>query len=110
MDQRRFSSSKGQARNCGAAVVATSLLALAVPMVAGAEESFPLGRVDSVRIYHAPVEQRRLEVMNVLSTSVSAPPVDSPRRRMSREERDALNRELREVIRGAYQPRPGPAD
>lgn len=84
--------------------------AIAAASLAAAEEAAPVGPIDAVTIYHAPLEQRRLEVMNVLSTSVETPPADSPRRRLSREERDALNRELREVLRSAYQTRMAPAD
>lgn len=65
---------------------------------------------ESVTIYHAPVEQRRVELMNALTTSNEVPQESPLRRRLSREERDALNQELREALRGAYRNRIRPAD
>lgn len=65
---------------------------------------------EAVTIYHAPGEQRRVELMNALTTSIDVPQESPLRRRLSREERDALNQELREALRGAYRNRIGPAD
>lgn len=50
-------------------------------------------------------EQRHLEVRRALVSNVELPERPDERRRLSQDERDALNRELREAMRGVYEQR-----
>lgn len=56
-------------------------------------------------IYHNTPDQRRAELRRALISGADLPQAPTERRRLSRERRDALNQELREAVRGAYQKR-----
>ncbi|CAL94327.1 hypothetical protein [Azoarcus olearius] len=49
-----------------------------------------------------PPELRRAELRRALATGSELPTAASDRRRMTEEERDALHRDLRNAMRGAY--------
>jgi len=56
-------------------------------------------------VYDTPMELRRAELRRALTTGADIPVAKRERARMSPEERDALNRELRQAMRGAYERR-----
>ncbi|NMG76882.1 hypothetical protein [Aromatoleum diolicum] len=56
-------------------------------------------------IYHNTPDQRRAELRRALISGADFPQAPAARPRMSQERRDALNQELREAVRGAYQQR-----
>lgn len=83
-------------RPCGAAFLLFAGLSL--PMAAGAQG------VSSVGEEGRPVasELRRAELRRALVSGPETPSAANDRRRMTSEERDALHRELRSAMRGAY--------
>lgn len=76
------------------AALSPSLPAFAEPPVLVAEEA--------VLVYPSATDQRRAELRRALTSGADLPMVKRERQRLSPEERDALNRELRQALRGAY--------
>lgn len=111
-DQCRLFPSVAQRKMIAIVAVSAAVVGVAAPAPAWASghEAVTAGGSEAVTIYHAPTDHRRVELMNALSTSIEVPPEPGPRRRLSREERDALNQELREALRGAYRANIGPSD
>lgn len=64
-------------------------------------------RDETIVIYHGAPDQRRQELRRALTSGADLPqaPAGSERRRLSPEERDALNLELRRAMRDAYRQR-----
>lgn len=82
---------------------------LPVGLVLAALASFPavaqspeLLADETVIVYPSAMDQRRAELRQALTSGADLPTVNRERQRLSREERDALNRELRRALRGAY--------
>lgn len=74
------------------------VLAGLLPAIASAQSQILVDPLGS----HPP-ELRRAELKRALVHSVDSPPVTvTDRRRLSAEERDALHRDLRDAMRGAY--------
>lgn len=60
---------------------------------------------EPLMMYETPMDLRRAEVRRMLTSGADIPVARRERVRMSPEERDALNRELRQAMRGAYEQR-----
>jgi len=63
----------------------------------------PVVEEGPVIIYHNTPDQRRAELRRALISGAELPQAPTERRRLSPERRDALNQELREAVRSAYQ-------
>lgn len=85
--------------------LAFTLSGLATVLTAFAE---PLGQVDgedAVITYATPMDQRRAELRQALIGGADLPLATQERSRMSQAQRDALNRELRQAMKAAYEQR-----
>lgn len=76
------------------AALSPALPAFAQPAVLVADEA--------VLVYPSAMDQRRAELRRALTSGAEIPMLKRERQRLSPEERDALNRELRQALRGAY--------
>lgn len=92
------------------AIVAAALASVLVSPPGLARDRVPAAPAPSVDegpmvIYHNTPDQRRAELRRALISGADLPQAPTERRRLSPERRDALNQELREAVRGAYQKR-----
>lgn len=91
-------------RNGGHGTMRSRLLAGAALLLAGA---FPaIGQAQSQALLddlgHPPAEMRRAELRRALAHGAESPFAANDRRKLSDAERDALHRDLRNAMRGAY--------
>lgn len=84
--------------------VVLSAFAAALPASAEAVVAQVAGD-EAVITYGTPLDQRRAELRQALISGADLPLATHERPRMSREERDALNRELRQAMKAAYERR-----
>jgi len=85
----------------GAALTAI-VIALCRPVSGHAQEAAETVANGPVIIYHAPLDQRSAELRQALVSEDDNYHAKYERRKLSPEERNALNVELREAIRGVY--------
>ncbi len=78
------------------------LLAALSPVLPAFAETPVLVADEAVLVYPSAMDQRRAELRRALTSGADIPMVKRERQRLSPEERDALNRELRQALRGAY--------
>lgn len=78
------------------------LLAALFPAFPAFAETAVLVADEAVLVYPSAMDQRRAELRRALTSGADIPMVKRERQRLSPEERDALNRELRHALRGAY--------
>ena len=78
------------------------LLAALSPTFPALAQTAVLVADEAVLVYPSAMDQRRAELRRALTSGADIPMVKRERQRLSPEERDALNRELRQALRGAY--------
>lgn len=78
------------------------LLAALSPALPAIADTPVLVADEAVLVYPSTLDQRRAELRRALTSGADLPMVKRERQRLSPEERDALNRELRQALRGAY--------
>jgi len=79
------------------------MLAALGPALPASADSPELVADEAVIMYPSAMDQRRAELRRALTSGADIPAVKRERQRLSQEERDALNRELRRALRGAYE-------
>jgi hypothetical protein len=93
------------ARDVGLHLPGIALLSFIVAPAAIADNVSRMITRDAVIIYQSPMDERHVELRRALVSEAAIPAAKPERQRLSPEQREALNREVRQAVRSAYESR-----